>query len=486
VSASEPLYIAIDQGGHATRAIVFDAHGREQASRSVAIETHRAADRVEHDPDALVASAERAVAAAAASLRDASGLCAAGLATQRSSVVCWDRVSGEALSPVISWQDRRAAGWLQQFAARERRVHELTGLVLSAHYGASKLRWCLAEIDAVRGAARRGRLVCGPLASFLLFRLTRERTLHADPCNASRTLLWDLRTGDWSDELLALFGLPREILPPCGLNRGGFGTLRVEGASLPVTVCTGDQPAALFACGAPSEDGALINAGTGAFLQCVTGTEARSLPGLLTSLAWAADARRCHVVEGTVNGAGSALSSVAQQLGFDPQTVFARLDEWCGTGVSPPLFLNGVGGLGAPYWVSGFQSRFVGEGDATARIVAVLESIAFLLQRNLDVLREGGIAPASIRLGGGLSASESFARMLADLSGLAVECLETTEATARGLAFLLAGEPQGWRPCASSRGASPRENAALLERYGRWRTALHGELARTSDRATDA
>jgi glycerol kinase len=486
VSVAKPLYLAIDQGGHATRAIVFDAHGREHASESVAIETHRAGDRVEHDPEALVASVLQAAAAAAVTLGNSRRLRAAGLATQRSSIVCWDRHSGEALSPVISWQDRRAAEWLRQFEAQQRRVHELTGLVLSPHYGASKLRWCLDELDAVRSAARRGRLACGPLASFLLFHLTRERALHADPCNASRTLLWDLRTSDWSDELLALFGLPRDVLPPCGLNRGNFGTLEVGGAHVPVTVCTGDQPAALFACGAPAEDRALVNAGTGAFIQCVTGVHARSVPGLLTSLAWAEDARRCHVVEGTVNGAGSALSSVARDLGLDAGIVFAQLDDWCRTSVSPPLFLNGISGLGAPYWVSGFRSRFVGEGDASARIVAVLESIAFLLQRNLEVMRKSHIVPAGIRLGGGLSASECFARTLADLSGLPVECLETTEATSRGLAFQLARQPDDWRPCESSRRVSPRENAVLFERYERWRVALEAELALAPDGADDA
>ena len=478
MSTPDSLYLAIDQGGHASRAIVFDALGREHAASSVPIATRRAGDRVEHDAEALVESVLQAVREAAGAIGGARRLRSAGIATQRSSIACWDRVSGAALSPVISWQDRRAATWLERFTVHERRVHELTGLVLSPHYGASKLRWCLDEIDAVRRARERGRLVCGPLASFLLFRLTRERVLHADPCNASRTLLWDLAAGDWSGELLALFGVSRELLPACGLNRGNLGSLDLEGIGVPVTVCTGDQSAALFAFGAPSTERALVNAGTGAFIQCVTGSRPRSVRALLTSLAWAADTRRCYVVEGTVNGAGSALISIAEELGVDRDTMSARLNEWCLATKAPPLFLNGVSGLGAPYWVSSFQSRFVGEGDSGAKMVAVLESIAFLLQRNLEVMRECGIAPKSIRLTGGLSTSQRFAQALADLSGLCVERPPVVEATARGLAFLLAGEPSEWSRSEGLEGTKPRDDSGLLERYGRWKEALHAELLR--------
>jgi glycerol kinase len=481
----EPLYLAIDQGGHASRAIVYDADGREHATVTETIATERTgADRVEHDADELLHSVRRAIAGAASTLGSARRrLRAAGLATQRSSIVCWDRHTGRALSKVISWQDRRAAAWLATFEPQRRRVHELTGLVLSPHYGASKLRWCLDHLEPVRRAGDQGRLACGPLASFMLFHLSGGASLHADPCNGSRTLLWALAERDWCDELLALFGVPRDLLPACGHNAGEFGALDVGGQRVPINVCTGDQPAALFAFGVPDPNVASVNAGTGAFIQCFTGRQPRRSPSLLTSLAWSGPSTDRYVLEGSVNGAGSALAWAAEQLGLEPGAVPGRIDEWSGADPSPPLFLNGVSGLAAPYWVSDFPSAFVGGGTPEAKIVAVLESIAFLLRRNLDVMRECGLAPTTLRLTGGLAASEHFSRTLADLCALPVERPHAAEATARGLAFLVAGEPERWSVAAppSSRGR-PRDDPAIRERYARWLEAMHDAIARRGQR----
>jgi glycerol kinase len=391
--------------------------------------------------------------------------------------VCWDRKTGTALSNVISWQDRRAAAWLDGFASHRRRVHELTGLVLSPHYGASKLRWCLDSLEPVRRARADGRLVCGPLASFLLFRLGHDRVLHADPCNASRTLLWSLSARDWSDELLALFGVPREVLPLCGPNAGNFGVLDVDGRPVPITVCTGDQPAALFAFGTPDPTLAIVNAGTGAFILCATGARALRSPGLLTSLAWDGHTGMRYVLEGTVNGAGSALTLIAEQLGMDPEVAAGRVDEWSRSTATPPLFLNGVSGLGAPYWVSDFPTRFIGDGAPEARMIGVLESIVFLLRRNLDAMHEAGLVPVALRLTGGLASSEYFSRLLTDLTGLPVDRPQAAEATARGLAFLLANEP-AWSESVRMSRLMPRPDALIQERYGRWLAAMHAELER--------
>jgi glycerol kinase len=244
-----------------------------------------------------------------------------------------------------------------------------------------------------------------------------------------------------------------------------------------ITVCTGDQPAALFAFGVPDASVAIVNAGTGAFIQCMTGGRPRRSPQLLTSLAWDGPATGRYVLEGAVNGAGSALAWAAEQFGHDPDAVPSRLDEWSVSIPSPPLFLNGVSGLASPYWVSDFASAFVGEGTAEAKMVAVLESIAFLLRRNLDVMRECGLAPATIRLTGGLAASGHLRRVLADLCALPVECPRAVEATARGLAFLVAGEPDRWAAAdAEPTRLLPRAHPAIHERYARWLEAMHAAL----------
>ena len=234
MSSVAPLYLAIDQGGHSTRAIAVDEQGTLVAAakdRCTVSQPHP--HWVEQDSDGVVASVERALAQLSEALGEQRhAIAAAGLATQRSSIACWDRISGVALSPVISWQDTRAGKWLERFAAYAPEIEHTTGLHMSAHYGASKLRWCLDNIAAVQAAHSARRLAWGPLASMLLFRLLHEQPLTVDPANASRTLLWNLSSRDWDDRLLALFGLPREPLPQCRPSAWRFGTLRYAGGEV--------------------------------------------------------------------------------------------------------------------------------------------------------------------------------------------------------------------------------------------------------------
>ena len=307
------LYLAMDQGGHASRASLFTANGDLIGSSSVPIRTHHsAADRVEHDPEEMVASVHTAINAA---LRYAgpSPIIAAALATQRSSVVCWDNHSGEALSPILSWQDRRTSAWLQQLTSHAAEIRQRTGLPLSPHYGASKLRWCWDHLPAVQNAWKDDRLAWGPLASFLTYRLTEEHTLAADPANASRTLLWSLDSSDWDPSLANLFGVPIQALPPSVATRHAWGHISDGQRRIPLTLVTGDQSAALFAAGEPASGRAMINLGTGAFLQ--QGLSQRPPPSrLLTSLAYQDQAQRIYALEGTVNGAGSAFTWLASRL----------------------------------------------------------------------------------------------------------------------------------------------------------------------------
>lgn len=272
-ATNSSLYLTLDQGGHASRALVFDASGKIIVSDFQPIGVnHPQSDWVEHDPHELITSLRTAISNVITQLGARStDIVAAGLATQRSSLACWDNTTGAAVSPIISWQDRRAHHQLQQFESQRQAIHQKTGLFLNAHYGASKLRWCLDHLPAVRTAQHNGTLACGPLASFVLFHLLEERPLLADPANASRTLLWNISTGDWDDELLALFGVPRTLLPRCVSTRHSFGHLRINDFSIPLTVTNGDQSAALFTFGPPQPDIVYINVGTGANDEAVVG-----------------------------------------------------------------------------------------------------------------------------------------------------------------------------------------------------------------------
>ncbi len=468
-------YLAIDQGGHASRASLCDGNGRIVATANIPIETRNLApDRVEHDPEAMVASLRNAIAEV---VHEAGNhpVVAAGLATQRASIVCWDKTTGAALSPILSWQDRRAAEWLHRLDKDAGQIRLRTGLPLSPHYGASKLRWCLDHLPAVLRACREGRLAWGPLASFLVFRLTAERTLCADPANASRTLLWNIDSSDWDPRLIKLFGIPGEALPPCVPTRHAFGRIRSAKRGIPLTLVTGDQSAALFADNSTATGNVSINLGTGAFLQQPL-SRRPATSRLLISMAYQDLAQRIFALEGTVNGAGSALSWAAQQLNLTMADIRRDLPDWLRHSDEPPLFLNGIAGLGTPYLLPMFASRFVGEDSPAEKCVAVIESIVFLLQVNLEEMTLNATPDVQIILSGGLSRLDGLCQRLADLSGIPLRRPPDHEASVRGLIRLLTANQTAADPAAGTR-FLPKPNSKLAARYRRWRNELETSLA---------
>lgn len=466
------LILALDQGGHASRALLFDAAGQERARAVREVAVHREGDdRVEQDAEELVSSLE---SAAREVLRSPAVVTGAGLATQRSSIVCWDATTGEALGPVLSWQDRRAAEWMRTLAPPASTIRERTGLFPSAHYGASKLRWCLDHWPRVGAAARSGRLAWGPLAAFLAFRLT-ERTVGVpacvDPANASRTLLWNLHTRDWDDELLARFGLERAGLPRCVPTTHDHGPLRVAPATR-LRVLTGDQSAALYAFGDPSPEDLYVNLGTGAFAQRPS-TPGLTLPERLPASVVLEDPRGVvQVSEGVVNGAGSALAWLASESGTALESSLAR---WLEDETDPALFLNGIAGLGSPYWVPDYPSRFVGSVTLAARTVGLIESILFLLRVNLEEMNARMPPPRRILCTGGFAGLDALCQRFANLVGIPVERPEQGEATARGVAWLTTARTAPW-PSERTDRFDPRTDSRLEQRYSEWRKLLEASL----------
>ena len=464
------LALAIDQGTHASRALVVDASGRVLSSgaREIALARPQP-DWAEQDGEEIVASIVDAIGEALGARKD--DISCAGLSSQRSTVVCWDRASGRPLSPVYSWQDRRAHAWISSLEAEHGdAVHAKTGLYLSPHYGASKLRWALDHLPAVRAARDAGTLAWGPMASFLVFRLVKERTFAAEPQCAARTQLWNLQARDWDPALLALFGLPAGFLPASVPTIHAWGTLEAAGLQVRLTAVNGDQSAAVFAFGWPEEDCAYVNIGTSAFVQRALAQPPIHVPRQLTGIILADRDVTVSMVEGNVNGAGTALEWLEKELGIEDVT--SRLPAWLERAGEVPLFLNGIAGLGGPFWKADFASRFVGEGEPRQRAVAVLESMAFLLQANIDHM-ERYVAPARrMRVSGGVSRLDGLCRRLAALSGLPVHRREDPEASARGIAYLALGRPAAWNTAASEEVFAPVPDDALRGRYRRWRALM--------------
>jgi glycerol kinase len=472
--AGERLYLAIDQGTHASRALVLDRRGEIVAHGERQIGLVRPQpDWAEQDGEEVIASVHAAVAQAVDLLGPRGGdVAAAGLSSQRASCVCWDRVSGAPLSPIFSWQDRRMHAWIDAMQVHGDDVHRRTGLFLSPHYGASKLRWALDHLPAVKRALDAGRLAWGPMASFLAFRLLKERPLLADPQCAARTQLWNLHRRDWDPALLRLFGLPDGCLPAAALTCQHWGTLASAGIEVPLTAVNGDQSAAVFAFGWPETGSAYVNVGTSAFVQRALQRAPGHVPRQLTGIILADGATTVYMVEGNVNGAGAGLQWLSERLGIDELT--ARLPQWLERPPPPLLFLNGVAGLGGPFWQARFDSRFVGQADAEPwqQAVALVESIAFLLQANVEHMAPYVPELARIRVGGGISRLDGLCRRLASLNGVPVHRRDDPEASARGIAYLAAGRPAQWNVGAAEDVFEPRPDRPLRDRYRRWRALM--------------
>jgi glycerol kinase len=361
--------------------------------------------------------------------------------------------------------------WIDELGAYGEAVHRKTGLFLSPHYGASKLRWALDHLPAVRQACEAGTLAWGPMVSFLVFRLLKERPLLSDPQCAARTQLWNLHTRDWDPELLALFGLPAGFLPRSAQTCQTWGTLASAGVEVPLTAVNGDQSAAVFAFGWPEADSAYVNIGTSAFVQRAVMSYPGHVPRQLTGIILAEGDTTVYMVEGNVNGAGTGLEWLSKELGIDD--LVARLPAWLEQPAPSLLFLNGIAGLGGPFWKAEFDSRFVGdESEPWQKAVALVESIAFLLQANIDHMAAYVPAPKRIRVSGGVSRLDGLCRRLASLNGLPVHRRDDPEASARGIAYLAAGRPSEWNTGANEDVFAPQGDPGLHERYRHWRALM--------------
>lgn len=466
------LFLAIDQGGHASRAMVFNIEGEVVARSEHAISTLRPRPRyVEHNANELLQSIRDSIQDVIQQLgAKARYIEAAGLATQRSNVVCWDKHTGQALTPIISWQDTRANDWLKQQPLDSLDVHKTTGLFPSAHYGASKLRWCLDNVEEVQQAKTEGRLAIGPMSSYLVFNLVQEKNCYADPVNASRTLLWHLHRRDWDQFLLDKFGIPSDALPVCVPTAYHFGTLAAGEYRIPLSIVTGDQSSALYAYGDLQFDTAYINLGTGAFVSRPSGHALLYARRLLTSVIYSNAKDSRYVLEGTVNGAGAAIDWLHQQ--HPVENLWSKLPQWLERVTDPPLFLNGVAGLASPYWIANFETELQSIESVEAKYVAVIDSIAFLINANISEMLKFASKPQQIQITGGLAQLDGLCQRITDLCHIPIYRPKECEATARGLAYLLADMPVHWFEQEHGNWFKPKENPVLEHRFLLWEQAM--------------
>jgi glycerol kinase len=442
-----PYVLALDQGTTSSRAIVFDEEGSAVAmAQGEFRQIFPQPGHVEHAPEEIwgsqVAVAAEALSRAGLSARD---LAAVGITNQRETVVVWDRATGRPLCNAIVWQDRRTAGLCDRLRREglETLFREKTGLLLDPYFSGTKIAWILEHVPGARAEAEAGRLAFGTVDSWLIWRLT-GGALHAtDVTNASRTLLWNIHTGAWDQELLDALGIPREILPEVRSSSEIYAeTLpAVLGAAVPLAGVAGDQQAALFgqACLRPGM--AKNTYGTGCFLLLNTGP--RPVPSasrLVTTPAWRIGGRTDYALEGSVFVGGAVVQWLRDGLGLirssdEVEALAASVPDTGGV-VLVPAFT----GLGAPHWDPYARGTLVGitRGTTAGHIArAALESIALQVADVLTAMEaDSGLPLSDLRVDGGAAANNLLMQLQADLIGVPVTRPAMAETTALGAAYL--------------------------------------------------
>ncbi len=444
--------LALDQGTTSTRAILFDAQARPlaQARRDLPI-SHPQDGWVEHDPERIWSDAAAVCREVIMRARvDASAVAAIGIANQRETVVIWERDSGQCIHPAIVWQDRRTAPDCARLraAGMESFVNRQTGLVIDPYFSATKIAWILDHLPGARARAERGELCAGTIDSFLIWRLSGGTAHVTDATNASRTLLYDLRRGEWDDGLCAALRVPRAMLPTVVDSAGPIATTPLLGPSIRIAGCAGDQQAAAIGQACTRAGAAKTTLGTGAFLIAHTGADiVTSRHRLLTTVAWRLNGHQAYAMEGSLFNAGATIGWLCQ-LGAlkhpaDSARLAASLDGNHGVYLVPAFT-----GLGAPHWDADARAAIIGLGrehGAAELARAGLEAVAYQLRDLVTAMAADGVHLTGMRIDGGMSANDFLMQRIADQLALTVSRPAHAEATALGAA-LLAGMATGLYP----------------------------------------
>ena len=482
--------LALDQGTTSSRALLFDREGKICALRQ------REFDQifpqpgwVEHSPDQIfssqVAVARDAMAQAGAGPRDVAAI---GIANQRETAIVWDRDSGEPVYNAIVWQDRRTAGFCERLRSEGHGplIQQRTGLLIDSYFSASKIFWILENVPGARGRADAGKLAFGTVDSWLLWKLTGGRIHATDASNASRTMLFNIHTGDWDHELLKLFQVPLSMMPAVRSSSEIYGEVTgiKELENIPLAGIAGDQQAALFGqrCIRP---GLTKNTyGTGCFMLQNTGTRAVSSSNrLLTTVAWKIKETTEYALEGSVFVGGAVVQWLRDGLGLirkseDVEALAQSVSDNGGV-----YFVPAFVGLGAPHWDSYARGSMFGltRGTNAGHIArAALESIAYQVADLLDAMRlDSAASVPELRVDGGAAANNSLMQFQSDILGVPVVRPAVTETTALGAAYLAGLAVDFWKDGLANSAAAnerrfepqmPASQARLLR--NRWNEAV--------------
>ncbi len=444
---NEKLILALDQGTTSSRAILFNKSGEIKfVSQKSFEQIFPTPGWVEHDPNEIWSS-QISVAAEVIAKAGISGLevAAIGITNQRETTIVWDKHTSEPIYNAIVWQDRRTSKYCDELKSQGHtdEIKQKTGLVLDAYFSATKLKWILDNVEGAREKAEAGDLCFGTVDTWLIWKLTRGKMFITDVSNASRTMMFNIRTMDWDDDLLKLFNIPRAILPKVKQSSEVYGetSTTLFSTKIPIAGIAGDQQAALFGqmCTKP---GMVKNTyGTGCFLLMNTGNEAvYSKNNLLTTVAWKINGEVSYALEGSVFVGGAAIQWLRDGLKIihdssEVSTLAETVEDNGGV-----YFVPALTGLGAPYWDQYARGTIIGvtRGTTDGHIArATLEGIAFQVYDIVKAMEaDAETQSTELRVDGGASASNLLMQIQSDLFGFKIIRPKTLETTALGAAYL--------------------------------------------------
>ncbi len=437
--------IALDQGTTSSRAVLFKEDGQilgiaQQEFRQIFPQS----GWVEHDANEILATQlgvlDKVVREHGI---DAASIAAVGITNQRETAVLWDRQTGQPIYNAIVWQDKRTAPLCEDLKKRglEEYVKEHTGLVIDSYFSATKIKWMLDNVPKAKEKASRGELAFGTIDTWLIWNMTQGNSHVTDYTNASRTMLYDIKTLSWDKKLLTELEIPESVLPEVKPSAANFGTFKFNGKDIPIAGVAGDQQAALFgqACFEPGM--AKNTYGTGCFMLMNTGSKIQhSKNGLITTIAWGLENKVEYALEGSVFIAGAAVQWLRDSLHLIDQSKDSEYFAMKALGSNEVYVVPAFAGLGAPYWDMYARGAIFGLTRDTGKdhiIKATLESLAYQTKDILNAMEEdAGIKLASLKVDGGASANNILMQFQADILNTKVERPEVIESTAMGAAYL--------------------------------------------------
>ena len=446
--------IALDQGTTSSRTILFDERGEiVTSSQQEFAQIFPSSGWVEHDPMEILSTQletlVKVIRESKVPIQDIKGI---GITNQRETTVIWDKKSGQPIYNAIVWQDKRTASICEELKSKGLTdyVRNNTGLVIDSYFSGTKIKWLLDNVEGARAKAENGELLFGTIDTWLVWNLTKGKSHCTDYSNASRTMIYNIKSLTWDEKLLTELNIPKSLLPEVKASASHFGDWNDEGITLPIAGIAGDQQAALFgqACFEPGE--VKNTYGTGCFMLMNTGTELKlSDHGLITTIAWGLDGKVEYALEGSVFIAGAAIQWLRDGLHLIDQSQDSEYFAMKALGHNEVYVVPAFAGLGAPYWDMYARGAIFGLTRDTGKdhiIKATLESMAYQTKDVLEAMKQDSkLDIAILKVDGGASANNLLMQFQADILNVEVERPTLIESTAYGAAYLAGIQVGLWK-----------------------------------------